>query len=72
MRTIIELPHQEARKLDHVARRLRIPRTEAVRRAVVEYNRQHADQDADLFGLWRNRHEDGVVYQRRQRKAWDR
>lgn len=72
MRTIIELPHQEARKLDHIARRLRIPRTEAVRRAVAAYNRQHADRDADVFGLWGDRRVEGVAYQRRQRKAWDR
>jgi hypothetical protein len=47
-------------------------RAEVVRRAVAEYLQRNQSADGDAaFGLWQDRHEDGLAFQERMRSDWD-
>ncbi len=72
MRTLITFPDGQIEALAIVCRRQNISRAEAVRRAVKLYleEEQRKHPDADVFGLWAERSEDGVAYQRRLRSEW--
>ena len=71
MRTIIELPADQLDALEGLCRRERISRAEAIRRAVAEFLRSRpAASRAQAFGLWRDRADDGLAYQRRVRREW--
>ena len=73
MRTIIELPADQLQALDAISKRENISRAEAVRRAIAEHIQRHGRGDSKrAFGLWRDRKEDGVAYQERLRREWDR
>ncbi|MEX2271157.1 MAG: ribbon-helix-helix protein, CopG family [Vicinamibacterales bacterium] len=71
MRTIVELPEEQLEALDALCRREKISRAEGIRRAVAVLVRQRAAGAGRAFGLWRDRPEDGLAYQRRMRKEWD-
>jgi hypothetical protein len=59
--------------LDALCKRDNISRAEAVRRAVAEHVRRHRGAGENrAFGLWQGRREDGLTYQRRVRREWDR
>jgi hypothetical protein len=71
MRTIIELPGEQIEALDALCRRDRISRAEAVRRAVALLVRSEGGMASGAaFGVWRDRREDGLAYQRRIRSEW--
>ena len=71
MRTIIELPGEQIEALDALCRRDRISRAEAVRRAVALLVRSEGGMASGAaFGVWRDRREDGLAYQRRVRCEW--
>jgi hypothetical protein len=70
MRTIIELPDDQVHALEGICRRQRISRAEAIRRAVALLVQQHGDEHR-AFGVWRDRREDSLAYERRLRSEWD-
>ena len=71
MRTIVDLPDHQLAFLAEVCRRDGISRTEAVRRAVAAYAREHSPTtEDDVFGLWRGRPEDGLAFEDRVREEW--
>ena len=73
MRTIVEIPDSQLEVLDAFCRRERISRAEAVRRALAEPLRTRREADPDrAFGLWRGRTADGVAFERRIRREWNR
>lgn len=73
MRTIVDLPDDQITALKALAERNGLSRTELVRRAVAAYLEQHRLPSGDAaFGLWRKRGEDGLDYQERFRREWDR
>ena len=73
MRTIVDLPDDDVKRLAALGKRGRVSRAELVRRAVREYLSRHAPPETDeAFGLWKDRGEDGLAYQRRLRDEWDR
>lgn len=72
MRTIVDLPDNQIDHLKALGERLKLPRTELVRRAVADYLARHPNTPEDAaFGLWKDRAEDGLSYQQRQRAEWD-
>lgn len=72
MRTIIDIPEQDRRRLDELCQTEAISRAEAVRQAVAEYLRhRQPPAGADVFGLWRVRGEDALTYEDRVRTEWD-
>lgn len=73
MRTIIELPEQQLAALDGICRREGISRAEAIRRAVALLVQTRAPGGSgDAFGLWHARRRDGLKYQERLRREWNR
>ncbi|MES2884444.1 MAG: CopG family transcriptional regulator [Pseudomonadota bacterium] len=75
MRTIVDLPDAEIRRLDGIAKRDKVSRAEVVRRAVKSYADQVTPHPIEaVFGIWKDRKDigDGVEYQRRLRAEWDR
>ena len=73
MRTIIDLPSDQLEALAEICRRDGISRAEAIRQAVAQHvQRERTDQASGAFGLWKNRPVDGLKYQRRVRREWDR
>lgn len=73
MRTIIELADLQVEALDALCRREGISRAEAIRRAVDAHVRRERERGPDpAFGLWADRREDGLAYERRLRREWTR
>ena len=71
MRTIIQLPDEQAEQLAEGSRNKGISRAEAVRRALTRYLDEHRRRrQEDVFGMWRGRSEDGLDYERQLRKEW--
>ncbi len=71
MRTIIELPEAQLRRLADVCRREGVSRAEVIRRAVADYLDARCLRDRDdTFGIWRDRRVDGLRYERRLRREW--
>jgi len=71
MRTIIDLPDEQVRRLAEVCRRNRLSRAEVIRRAVTEYlAKWELREREDAFGIWRDRADDGLDYERRLRREW--
>jgi hypothetical protein len=73
VRTIIELPADHLEALRAFCRAERVSRAEAIRRAVAAMiARRQAAEARRAFGLWRGRRLDGLRYERRLRREWDR
>jgi hypothetical protein len=73
MRTIVDLPQEQLDALEAICRREGISRAEAVRRAIAHHLKTEGVRDVDrAFGLWRAKPRDGVAWQRRLRREWDR
>lgn len=71
MRTIVDLPEEQVRRLGELCRRDGVSRAEAVRRAVADYLGAHALRERqDAFGMWRDRRVDGLEYEGRLRREW--
>ncbi len=71
MRTIVDLPEEQVRRLGEFCRREGVSRAEAVRRAVGDYLAAHALRERqDAFGMWRDRRVDGLEYEGRLRREW--
>ena len=71
MRTLIDIPEEDLKLLNQVARKLSVSRAELVRRAVATslapYRRK---MNHSAFGAWSDFAEDGLVYQERMRAEW--
>ena len=71
MRTIVNLPDEQVRRLDEACRGEGVSRAEAVRRAVASYlDARSVCKREDAFGIWRGREVDGLEYERRLRREW--
>jgi hypothetical protein len=70
MRTLIDIPDDQAAPLAELCQRSHISRTEAVRRAIALYLQQHQAVPDTAFGLWQGRDIDGIAYQQAIRKEW--
>lgn len=71
MRTIIDLPDDQIRRLGEICRREGVSRAEVVRRAVADYlDALCLHERDDVFGMWRDRRVDGLEYEQRQRREW--
>ena len=73
MRAIIDIPGDLLGEIDSLARREKISRAEAVRRAMAEYvaKRTSARPDA-AFGIWKSRDIDALEYEDSLRGEWNR
>jgi hypothetical protein len=73
MRTIIDIPQPILDEIDALAKREKISRAEAVRRAMAQYLDGHRRSKLDAaFGIWKPRKIDPLAYEDRLRDEWDR
>jgi len=73
MRTIIDIPRQILDEIDTLAKREKISRAEAVRRAMAEYLEKRSPQKPDVaFGIWKSRKIDPLAYEDELRGEWSR
>ena len=70
MRTIIDIPDEQAAPLAEVCQRIKISRREAVRRGIALFLQQHTGNVDAAYGLWKGRNIDGIEYQQALRKEW--
>lgn len=73
MRTIIDIPPKILEEIDGLAKREKISRAEAVRRAMTEFvaSRAHRNPNA-AFGIWKSRKIDALDYEDTLRDEWKR
>jgi metal-responsive CopG/Arc/MetJ family transcriptional regulator len=73
MRTIVEMPEGLLADLGNLAKRERISRAEAIRRAVTDYLHKHpaSDHGDEAFGIWSCRETSGTEYEDRVREDWN-
>lgn len=73
MRTLVDLPEPQVRRLDVRARSAGRSRASLIREAVDKYLGAEDVLSLDqVFGLWGDHVVDGLDYQRRIRPEWDR
>lgn len=70
MRTVIDIPDEQATPLAEVCHRIHISRTEAVRRGIALFLQENGGSADDAYGLWKGRRIDGVEFQQTFRKEW--
>ena len=70
MRTLIDIPDEQAAPLAEVCQRIHISRREAVRQGIALFLQQHTGSTDVAYGLWEGRGIDGVEYQQALRKEW--
>ena len=70
MRTIIDLPERDLRTLAVLGEERGVSRAEIIRQAVRIFLEMHKAQSNKAFGLWSERTEDGIAYQRALRAEW--
>lgn len=76
MRTLIDLPEDQITALAEMGRDEKKSRAalvrEGVARLIADYREQRRLAAIDaVFGIWKDKVEDGVEYQRRLRAEWD-
>jgi metal-responsive CopG/Arc/MetJ family transcriptional regulator len=72
MRTLVDLPENDIEQLNQLSRARKTSRTQLIRLAVTGFLAQNRPGFDEAFGIWKDRPEDGVAYQERLRREWDR
>ena len=73
MRTLIDIPDPDLRKLNRISKQQKLSRSQLVRTAISEYlSKQQNDSLDKLAGIWADRDIDGLEYQLAMRREWDR
>jgi predicted transcriptional regulator len=71
LRIAVDIPDADLIRLDALAKARGVSRAQLIREAVAAYLvRQASDPIEAGFGLWKDRGEDGLAYQRRMRDEW--
>jgi predicted transcriptional regulator len=71
MRTLVDIPETALVRLDTLAKSKNASRARLIREAIDMYITQVSPDPIDAgFGIWADRAEDGVAYQRRLRDEW--
>jgi metal-responsive CopG/Arc/MetJ family transcriptional regulator len=72
MRTLVDLPEGELEQLNLLSKARRVSRAALIRQAVAGYLEQNKTGLENSFGLWKKKSVDGVKYQERLRREWER
>jgi hypothetical protein len=70
MRTIIDLPETDLKTLTELGRERGLSRAEIIRQAITIFLKLHRQPPDRFFGLWKDRTQDGLDYQRALRTEW--
>lgn len=78
MRTLVDLPEENLRKLTELSKQRKVSRAHLLRCAVERYLEQEEPHQLEgsavdaVFGLWADRGIDALEYQEQMRKEWQR
>ena len=73
MRTLVDIPDTDLRKLTSMSKSRKVSRAQLVRTAIAEYLSKDKEDSLDrLAGIWADRNVDGLEYQLAMRREWDR
>jgi metal-responsive CopG/Arc/MetJ family transcriptional regulator len=72
MRILVDIPDGELEELTTLSRTRKVSRAELIRQAVAGFLAQNKAGVEDSFGLWKGRAVDGVDYQNKLRRDWER
>ena len=77
MRTLVDIPADDLKALDELARDRNQSRAKVIRQALSEHLRRNASPRkkpdlSEFFGIWKGHRIDGLEYQQRLRAEWDR
>ncbi|HEX2721656.1 MAG TPA: CopG family transcriptional regulator [Gemmatimonadaceae bacterium] len=73
MRTIIDIPENLLDQISELAKKQKISRAEAIRRAMAEYLEKRVGHRADAaFGIWKGKNIDPLAYEDSLRGEWNR
>ena len=70
MRTIIDIPEPQLKILNQLSHEKGISRAEVIRQAITAFLTLNETPPDRAFGLWKDRTEDGLRYQRILRDEW--
>ena len=72
MRILVEIPEGELEQLKSLSRSRSVSRSELIRQAVAGFLEENKAGLKDSFGIWKGRAVDGVKYQQKLRREWER
>ena len=73
MRTLVDIPDGDLKKLQSLSKTRKVSRAQLVRCAISEYvKREQGDSLNQLAGIWADRNIDGLEYQMAMREEWNR
>jgi hypothetical protein len=72
MRTLVDIPDGELEQLTVLSLSRNVSRAELIRQAVSGFLSENKAGLENSFGLWKKRAVDGVEYQERLRREWER
>ena len=67
---MVDLPEPERDQLDALCRQRGLSRAEALRQALRLWLQHQTPNHRQVYGLWRDRPEDGLALQRALRQEW--
>lgn len=70
MRSLVNIPDSQIEVLKTICQAQKISRAELVRQAITSYIDLHKPASDQAFGLWKDRHTDGMAYQDKVRAEW--
>ena len=71
MRTILEIPNEKIKALDHICQKESISRAELIRRAIDRYLSEAAKEGVEKsFGIWKHRKINSLKYEKIMRAEW--
>lgn len=72
MRTLVDIPKEQLEELKYIGEEENLTRAEMIRQAIAGYIKTKREKAImDVFGLWKDRGEDGLEYQERIRSEWE-
>jgi metal-responsive CopG/Arc/MetJ family transcriptional regulator len=71
LRVTVDIPEADLKRLDALAKASGVSRASLIREAIGMYLMKETRDPIEAgFGLWKDRAEDGLAYQRRMREEW--
>lgn len=70
MRTLVDLPDHQVASLKTICAAKKLSRAEVIRQALAAFIETNKAAPGQAFGLWGDRKDDGLAYQKRVRSEW--
>ena len=72
MRTLVDIPDADIRKLSHLSAKRKVSRAALIREAITGFLARNEPERSrkKAFGIWRDLEIDSVEYQRKLRDEW--